>query len=357
LSILLRCVRAALLACWITPLLLAGGGATGAPLPPTAEFDIPYELRVLGDGATLELSGSFSWAVPQNLQAMLAAAPGVRVIRLESPGGHLQPALQVAAIIRERGLDTYVGRFCASACTLPFLAGRQRWLAPNARLGFHQAWAPGFPPAEANALLRASYERFGLKNQIIAHALQTPPSALWVPPPEMLATAGLTTGVAPAAVVAGDDGRSPNLRELARHAGTAADAALIQFAGVLADLLAQLAAADPEACWAFAHDGAIDLHTIVPAPALDALTDAENHLADAPAAPPPPAANVQDRKAAAADVARTLRANGRGAVLGALQSGADHAAFCAALHEVLQTALALPAPQNVRDLRALLAQE
>lgn len=353
---MLRLSRLAMLA-WFVPLLVPGDGAAAAPLPPTAEFDIPYELRVLGDGKTLELSGSFSWAVPQNFQAMLAAAPGVKVIRLESPGGHLQPALQVAAIIRERGFDTYVGRFCASACTLPFLAGHHRWLAPDARLGFHQAWAPGFPPAEANALLRASYERLGLRQQIITRALQTPPAALWVPPADVLAAAGLTTGAPPVALMAVDDGKSPSLREVTRFAATATDGALLQFAGALSTMLTQLAAANPEACWAFTHDGSIDLRTMLPAPALDALTTAEHLLAETAPVHAPPAPNVQDRKSAAADVARTLRATGRGEVLDALQSGADHAAFCPALREVLQTALALPEPQNVRDLRALLAQE
>ena len=352
---MLQLSQAVRLAWRVVPLFLLSAGA--APAPPTAEFDIPYELRVLGDGETLELSGSFSWAVPQNFQAMLAAAAQVRVIRLESPGGHIQAAVQVAAIIRARGLDTYVGRFCASACTLPFLAGRHRWVGPDGRLGFHQARAPGFPSAEANALLRASYEQLGLRNEIIARALQTPPSALWVPAPDVLAAAGLTTGTPPATIVAIDDGRSRSLRDITCPAGAATDDALIQFAGTLSDFLAQLSAADAEACWAFAHDGSIDLRTMLPAPALDALTAAEARLTETRSAHPPPAPSLADRASAAADVARTLRASGRAAVLAALQSSADHADFCPALHEVLQTALALPEPQRARDLRVLLAQE
>jgi hypothetical protein len=51
---------------------LACGQAQAAP-PPTSEFDSPYRLRVQSDGTVLEISGSFSRAVPQNLQAVLAS--------------------------------------------------------------------------------------------------------------------------------------------------------------------------------------------------------------------------------------------------------------------------------------------
>ena len=53
--------------------------------PPSAEFDIPYQLRVSDNGSVLEISGSFSWALPQSLQAVLAGAPNVRTIRLGAP--------------------------------------------------------------------------------------------------------------------------------------------------------------------------------------------------------------------------------------------------------------------------------
>ena len=53
---------------------------------PTAEFEAPYAIRVMPGGAVVEVSGSFSWAVPQNLMATLASAPGVRTVRLDSPG-------------------------------------------------------------------------------------------------------------------------------------------------------------------------------------------------------------------------------------------------------------------------------
>ena len=191
----------------LTLVVWLAGSHVGAAPSPTAEFDIPYQLRVLSDGTVLELSGSFSWALPQNVQAILAGAPGVRVVRLESPGGHVLPALQVATIIQQRGLDTYVGRLCASACTVAFLGGRQRWLASDARLGFHQAHAPGVPPDQANAFLQDAYAKFAVPPPFVAHVLRTPPADLWYPTQQELRAAHYTTGDPPDSVLS--LGRSP----------------------------------------------------------------------------------------------------------------------------------------------------
>src|ERR1700722_12369788 len=156
-------------------------------------------------GEAVEVSVIFSWAVPQNLMATLASAPGVRTVRLDSPGGYLQPALQAAEIIRARGLDTYVPRLCASACTVVFLAGKDRFLGPDARLGFHQAHAPGVPPAYFDALLRETYQKAGVPDGFIDHVLRTPPQSIWFPDQPMLRALRLTTGPVPASLVKADD--------------------------------------------------------------------------------------------------------------------------------------------------------
>jgi hypothetical protein len=52
-------------------MLLIGAPVRAEP-PPTVEFDVPYQLQFLAGGSVLEISGSFSWALPQNLQAALA---------------------------------------------------------------------------------------------------------------------------------------------------------------------------------------------------------------------------------------------------------------------------------------------
>ena len=269
------------------------------------------------------------------------------MIRFESPGGHVQPAMEVASIIRQRGLDTYVGRFCASACTLALLAGRQRWLAPDAELGFHQAHAPGVPAAEVGPLLRRAYQTFAIAPPFIDHVLRTPPEELWRPRPPKLRAAGAITGEAPAELVALDDGQSRNLRDVTRYLPLAPDRALLQLAAALTDLLDQLEAVNPEACWAFAHDGAIDLASLLPRTVIDPVAAAERRITDAAAAAPAAAPSAAQRRATVTALVRSMRAGGHGAILDGLRADADHAAFCPALRSLLQSVLALPEPDRV----------
>jgi hypothetical protein len=311
-------------------------GTADAALSPTVEFDTPYQLRVLSDGAVLEVSGSFSWALPQNLQAVLAA-------------------LQVAAIIQQRGLDTYVGRLCASACTIAFLGGRQRWLGPGARLGFHQAHAPGFPPEQANALLRAAYETFHLPPSFVAHVLRTQPADLWFPTPAELRAVRYTTSDPPASVLAFDHGWRPRLSDLTRLLPTAPDEAVLQFGSTLSDLLRRLQDMTPEACWAFAHEGPDAPQAGLPRTALDAVAAAGKYLAEAPQAKRITTLDAEQSKKAAADLIAFIRATGMAAALDGLRPGADHAAFCPSLRALLQSALALPESRRVGALRAVLS--
>jgi hypothetical protein len=328
--------------------------ARAAP-PPTTEFDIPYQVRLQSDGTVLEVSGSFSWALPQNFQAILAAAPDVRVVRLESPGGHLQPALQIATIIQQRGLDTYVGRLCASACTIAFLGGRQRWLAPDARLGFHQAYAPGFLPEQANAFLQMAYEKFAVPSPFIAHVLRIPHTALWYPTQDELRAIHYTTGAPPASMLALRSSPLLKLSDITRLLRAAPDDAVVQFSTVLSDLVGRLQEANPEACWAFAHEGPNDPQNALPQTMIDAVAAAQKGVAasakDTQVQPP----DAEQRKKAAADLLAAMGAKGQAAALEGLRAGADHAAFCLSLHELLQAALALPDPNRALALRVVLS--
>ena len=59
----------------------------------TYEFEGSYAVRVLHQGLVLEISGSFSWALPQQVGVALAETPTVRVVYLDSArrtyqGGH-----------------------------------------------------------------------------------------------------------------------------------------------------------------------------------------------------------------------------------------------------------------------------
>ena len=331
---------------------LVGGRAQ--TVTPTTEFDIPFQIRVLSDGAVIEVSGSFSWALPQNLEAVLSSAPNARVVRLESPGGHLLPAMQIATIIQQRGLDTYVGRLCASACTIAFLGGRRRWLAPDARLGFHDAIAPGFPADQATALLRSIYEKFAVPAPFIARVIRTPHTTVWYPDQDQLRAVHFTTGAPPASLLAMEPSPLPRLNDITASLRESSDDAVVQFAATLSGLVQRLQAVSPELCWAFTHEGPDDPRNAMPDAMRDAVVEAGLRLAQAKAekvqAPTP-----EQRARAAAELVTEARAKGKAALLEGLRTGAEHAAFCPSLHELLDEAMLLPEPRRIITLRALLS--
>src|SRR5215467_14429946 len=84
----------------------------------TFEFEGSYAIREIAQGTALEIAGTFSWALPQQIGIALAQKPDVRAIYLDSPGGHIKAALEVADLIHSHNLDTYVSHLCASACTI-----------------------------------------------------------------------------------------------------------------------------------------------------------------------------------------------------------------------------------------------
>lgn len=67
-----------------------------------------------------------------------------RIIFVNSPGGQLRAALQVALRIRDARVQTLVSGYCHSACSLMFIAGRERRFATghkprNTQIGIHGA--------------------------------------------------------------------------------------------------------------------------------------------------------------------------------------------------------------------------
>ena len=324
--------------------------ASASMASPTAEFEAPYAIRIMPGGEVIEVSGSFSWAVPQNLMAALAGAPRVRTVRLDSPGGHIQPALQVGEIIQARGLDTYVPRMCASACTVVFLSGKARFLAPDARLGFHQAHAPGIAPERFDDLLRTTYQKFGVPAGFIDHVLRTPPSSIWFPDQQVLRTLHLATGPAPAELVNADDAVARTWWQAMRLAPAATDATVDAFVATFSRMLEQLQANDPEVCWGFLHNLPTDLRASLTPDMLDAMAAIEARIRDEGHASGTPRPDRIDLAA----LVHTLVADGRGAALAGLRPSGDHAGFCPAFRLLLSAARELPDGKRGSALRTLL---
>lgn len=140
-------------------------------------------VELSGDGHTLWLRGSIGTGSADAVARALTASPAVRQVRLDSPGGRVYEAREIASLLRARHVDTFAEGLCASACTVVLLAGRERGAAHEARIGFHRPQFAGQDDealGTSHALIRA-YREAGLGAAFIDRVRATPSRSMWYP--------------------------------------------------------------------------------------------------------------------------------------------------------------------------------
>lgn len=152
----------------------------------------PMVVRLEANGV-LKLEGVIQPGSADALKTELEArGEYIKTVELNSPGGIVQEALAMGALIRDGGFTTQVGdgALCASSCPLIFASGKARIAHQNAAIGVHQiygAGAPGGPnPAQAMSDAQsttATITRYLTEMQtdpaLWLHALETPPDKLY----------------------------------------------------------------------------------------------------------------------------------------------------------------------------------
>ena len=151
--------------------------------------------------------GSIDYGAAADLGLVLDDNPDVELIHLFSDGGSVTEAQAIARVITARELNTYTANTCSSACTIAFVAGLERFIAANGRLGFHTTSIKGAasPNGEAlNAAMREAYLAKGVDKDFIQKALSYPPEDMWYPSHEELLKAGVVDVVVDPAYYASD---------------------------------------------------------------------------------------------------------------------------------------------------------
>jgi hypothetical protein len=146
------------------------------------------------DQQRLLLKGPIGAGDAVRVKGLLAAAPRLRVVELDSPGGRLKEAETIAAAVRERQAVTRTTGHCESACTLIHLAGTRRQVLPGAKIGFHRADTGSHNPVLdrlVNLELARTYRTAGLPEIFVQKTLATPPWDMWYPSRAELASADL----------------------------------------------------------------------------------------------------------------------------------------------------------------------
>ncbi|MFS4580297.1 hypothetical protein [Phaeobacter sp. C3_T13_0] len=158
-----------------------------------------YDLSVSPDGQRLVFAGEIPHGLTRRMEALMEDTPALREVALSGPGGLIYEARGVAQLIRERSLDTVVEGLCASACTLVFVAGRDRRLAEGGALGFHSymlAYPGGLPQVDLKKEQqrdRAFLVQQGISAGFTDRLFATANSDLWIPDAAELHRAGVLT--------------------------------------------------------------------------------------------------------------------------------------------------------------------
>ena len=158
----------------------------------------PHQIRLLRDGTELELAGGMPFGTTDAVKKFLDAAPAVQIIHLNSQGGRMNEAYQLYKTIKERNLSTYTSADCVSACSLAFLAGRERYLGESGRLGFHSTSIgelSGEVAKDLNDEVRQTLRTHGVPNSFINRALSTSPKDMWYPSKDELLEAKVIDSV------------------------------------------------------------------------------------------------------------------------------------------------------------------
>lgn len=155
----------------------------------------PMTLELVG-GGRLEAIGTITPGTAGRLAAELEKRGDyAATVVLESPGGSVRDALEMAMLIRDRQLDTLVegGGLCASSCPLAFAGGVGRVADASASIGVHQVSAlrphsaPGDMEAEPSIVeaqrVSAEIQRhlvsMGVDLEVWIRAMETPPDRIY----------------------------------------------------------------------------------------------------------------------------------------------------------------------------------
>jgi hypothetical protein len=167
--------------------------AAARPVAPNMHAVAPPVLP--REGGTALLLGEIGYDAMNALDATLAGAAPPKILRIESNGGLVHAARAIALRVEQQQLATEVTGDCFSACTLIFMAGSERTLGPNGRLGFHGYAFQGVNITKDTSGEQARDEVFfarrGLSDDFVARIFDTPHDQIWMPSRAELVAAGV----------------------------------------------------------------------------------------------------------------------------------------------------------------------
>ncbi|MBB4173772.1 hypothetical protein [Sulfitobacter noctilucicola] len=171
-------------------------GITTWVCPSIAEAEVALVSPV-----TLRISGEIDAQTAKEFADLVSNHPDVRTVELDSPGGLVYDALEIANHIAASNINTWVrsSSRCASACSIIFLAGQLR--VADGKLGVHQVSGVYDPSATQSVIadIYSSLTKFRTPEKLIYIMLRTPPDDMYFFAPRELDEYGINIRVGDAA--------------------------------------------------------------------------------------------------------------------------------------------------------------
>ena len=160
-------------------LKLAAFLALIALLRPAGAFRV---TRVVCDsGTVLRLRGDVRDGDYGRLKSILQNGSVVG-LEIRSDGGSLEDGVDIARIVRDKGLIVYASRECNSACALIFFAAKERYMCRGCKIGVHSVSNERGKEDADSARVTLQMSRllvgFGVPHSIIGKMVATPPAKI-----------------------------------------------------------------------------------------------------------------------------------------------------------------------------------
>jgi hypothetical protein len=96
------------------------------------------QIRRVGTdlGVVLKLRGDVRGGDSRRLKAILQNGSIVG-LQIRSTGGSLEGGLDIAQVVRDKGLAVYASKVCDSACAFIFFAAKERYVGRRCKIGVH----------------------------------------------------------------------------------------------------------------------------------------------------------------------------------------------------------------------------
>ena len=151
------------------------------------------------DGTKVYLKGEFNFDLNSDLQTLLKQNVKIKTIELESSGGLIYAARALAFTIEKNQLDTHVEGVCNSACTVAYIAGKNRTLGDNGKIGFHQYEFQKQHPLQVKQAEdeqekdRQYFSQRGVSKAFLETVYRSGHHAIWQPERAVLKQSGVIT--------------------------------------------------------------------------------------------------------------------------------------------------------------------